>query len=278
MPRLPAQPLKSVLLNTAQIELWPADTLRVRSNADARILAGAHTVLRRKADGRYLAAVSSRGVHPLVTGLPREPGLDDALDALERFEAATRGFDTDAQGLLPLHALQERLHALGLDDAYGTRTGLALVAEPAALAFAGRDRYRRPLWLTRSAACGWQALRAAAARDGIVLEAISGYRSHDYQLGIFERKLDRGQTVEQILTVNAAPGYSEHHSGRALDIGTPGEPPAEDSFERTPAFAWLTAHAGDFGFVMSYPRDNPHGIVYEPWHWYYLGHDGGGDR
>lgn len=278
MPRLPAQPLKSVLLNTAQIELWPADTLRVRSNTDARILTGAHTVLRRKADGRYLAAVSSRGVHPLVTGLSREPGLDDAWDALERFEAATRGFDTDAQGLLPLHALQERLHALGLDDAYGTRTGLALFAEPAALAFAGRDRYRRPLWLTRSAARGWQALRAAAARDGIVLEAISGYRSHDYQLGIFERKLERGQTVEQILTVNAAPGYSEHHSGRALDIGAPGEPPAEESFERTPAFAWLTAHAGDFGFVMSYPRDNPHGIVYEPWHWYYLGHDGGGDR
>ncbi len=271
MPRLPAQPLKSVLLNTAQIELWPADTLRVRSNADARVLAGAHTVLRRKADGRYLAAVSSRGVHPLVTGLPREPGLDDAWDALETFEAATRGFDADAQGLLPLHALQERLHALGLDDAYGTRTGLALVAEPAALAFAGRDRYRRPLWLTRSAARGWQALRAAAARDGIVLEAISGYRSHDYQLGIFERKLDRGQTVEQILTVNAAPGYSEHHSGRALDIGTPGEPPAEESFERTPAFAWLTRHADGFGFVMSYPRDNPHGIVYEPWHWYFVG-------
>ena len=273
MPRLPAQPLKSVLLNTAQIELWPADTLRVRSNADARILASAHTVLRRKADGRYLAAVSLRGVHPLVTGLSREPGLDDAWDTLERFEAATRGFDADAQGLLPLHALQERLHALGLDDAYGTRTGLALVAEPAALAFAGRDRYRRPLWLTRAAARGWQALRAAAAHDGIVLEAISGYRSHDYQLGIFERKLDRGQTVDQILTVNAAPGYSEHHSGRALDIGTPGEPPAEESFEQTPAFAWLTRHAGDFGFVMSYPRDNAFGIIYEPWHWYYAGNN-----
>ena len=63
-----------------------------------------------------------------------------------------------------------------------------------------------------------------AMRDGIVLEAISGYRSHDYQLGIFERKLARGQTVDEILAVNAAPGYSEHHGGRALDIGTPDEP------------------------------------------------------
>ena len=115
-------------------------------------------------------------------------------------------------------------------------------------------------------------MRAAAARDGVVLEAISGYRSHDYQLGIFERKRARGQSVEEILHVNAAPGYSEHHSGRALDIGTPGEPPAEESFEHTTAFAWLTRHASDFGFVMSYPRGNPHGIVYEPWHWY---HEGG---
>ncbi len=270
MRRLPALPLKSVLLNTSRIELWPAGLLRARSNADARVLAGAHAVLRRKHDGRYLAAVSARGVHPLVTGLPRQPGLHEAWDALDRFESTSRGFDADAQGALPLHALQERLHALGLDaDAYAARTGLALVAEPAALAFAGPDRYRRPLWLTRAAARGWQAMRAAAAHDGVVLEAISGYRSHDYQLGIFERKRARGLSVQEILNVNAAPGYSEHHGGRALDIGTPGEPPAEESFEHTPAFAWLTRHAGDFGFVMSYPRGNPHGIVYEPWHWYF---------
>jgi D-alanyl-D-alanine carboxypeptidase len=113
-------------------------------------------------------------------------------------------------------------------------------------------------------------MRRRAGDDGVVLEAISGYRSHDYQLGIFERKLARGQTVQQILTVNAAPGYSEHHSGNALDIGTPGEAPAEESFEKTAAFDWLTAHAGDSGFIMSYPRDNPHGIVYEPWHWYFV--------
>ncbi|WP_039955616.1 M15 family metallopeptidase, partial [Xanthomonas graminis] len=130
-----------------------------------------------------------------------------------------------------------------------------------------RDRYRRPLWLSAGAARAWQALQRAAARDGVVLEAISGYRSHDYQLGIFARKFARGQTLQQILQVNAAPGYSEHHSGDALDIGTPGEPPAEESFERTAAFAWLDAHAAGFGYRMSYPRDNPHGIVYEPWHW-----------
>jgi D-alanyl-D-alanine carboxypeptidase len=110
-------------------------------------------------------------------------------------------------------------------------------------------------------------MRGAALAKGVVLEAISGYRSHDYQLGIFRRKRARGLSVEEILQVNAAPGFSEHHGGRALDIGTPGEPPAEESFEATPAFAWLARRAGEFGFVMSYPRGNPHGIVYEPWHW-----------
>lgn len=255
-----------ILLNTADIEIWPARLLTARGNADARALAGASRVLRRKRDGRYLAAIQPQGLLPLLPRLAREPGLDDALDLLEAFESARR-FNTRAPGSLPLERLEQWLDLLGLDQRYATDTGLVLVPEPIALAFAGRDRYLRPLWLTDAAARAWRNLRAAAARDGISLDAISGYRSHDYQLGIFTRKLARGLTLEQILAVNAAPGYSEHHSGNALDIGTPGEPPAEESFDSTPAFAWLTAYAGDFGFAMSYPRDNPHGIVYEPWHW-----------
>ncbi|MFT4256583.1 MAG: D-alanyl-D-alanine carboxypeptidase family protein [Pseudoxanthomonas sp.] len=250
------------LLNTADIELWPAWLLRARGNADARALAQARWCLRRKRDGRYLAAASPRGLLPLLPRWTHGIDSDSALDAL----ASTRHGDDD----LPLHGLQQRLGLLGLDAAgYEARTGLALIAEPATLALAGFDRYRRPLWLNRHTARAWNAMREAARRDGIVLDAISGYRSHDYQLGIFERKLARGQTIEQILAVNAAPGYSEHHSGHALDIGTPGEPPAEESFENTDAFAWLAQQAGEFGFRMSYPRNNPHGIVHEPWHWYH---------
>ena len=255
------------LLNTPDVELWPASLLRARGNADARVLARADRVLRRKRDGRYLAAAVPEGIVPLLPRWTRDIDADAALDALA--QRTDRGLDIDATGQLPLDRLLVRLHALGLDEGYGERVGLDLVPEPAALAFAGFDRYRRPLWLTAAAARAWDTMRRAAAKDGVLLDAISGYRSHDYQLGIFERKLARGQTVEQILTVNAAPGYSEHHSGHALDIGTPGEPPAEESFEDTEAFAWLRANADGFGFVMSYPRDNPHGIVYEPWHWRY---------
>ncbi|HEU0306956.1 MAG TPA: M15 family metallopeptidase [Lysobacter sp.] len=255
-----------LLRNTPDIEIWPGGLLRARSNHDARALARARHVLRRKRDGQYLAAELPEGLLAMVPRLRHEQGIELALAMLEQVSEHRRA-GIDAIGELPLDRLQDRLEALGLDEAYGERTGLPLVAEPAVLALAGFDRYRRPLWLESSAARAWRSMQGAALHDGVVLEAISGYRSHDYQLGIFERKLARGLTVEDILGVNAAPGYSEHHSGCALDIGTPDEPPAEESFERTPAFAWLRDNASGYGFVMSYPRDNPHGIVYEPWHW-----------
>lgn len=259
-----------VLINTPEIELWPGGLLRARGNRDARALARARRVLRRKRDGLYLAADLPEGLLPLVPHMLREPGIEQALDVLDAMPAHARS-GIEHVGSLPLHRLQSRLDGLGIDaDAYAGRTGLALVAEPDWLTLAGSDRFRRPLWLHIDAALAWQHLRAAALRDDVVLDAISGYRSHDYQLGIFERKLARGQGVDEILAVNAAPGYSEHHSGRALDIGTPGEPPAEESFEQTLAFDWLTANAHAHGFTMSYPRDNPHGIVYEPWHWYFV--------
>ena len=248
------------LINGDEIEAIPAALGRARGNATARALARSDWLIRRKADGRFLA-VSREDV---VTELQRNALTTDLRAELAALAAA----DAAGESLRPLSGLLERLHALGLDEVeYGETTGLSLVAEPCVLSYAGRDRYQRPLWLTHAAARAWQHMRASALDDGVVLEAISGYRSHAYQLGIFRRKLARGQTVAEILAVNAAPGYSEHHSGAAMDIGTTGEPAAEESFERTAAFAWLAEHAGEFGFMMSYPRDNAHGIVYEPWHW-----------
>jgi D-alanyl-D-alanine carboxypeptidase len=268
---MPSRRQPQVLLNTPRVEVWPAGLLRARGNQDARLLSRATQVLRRKRDGAYLAVTLGGTLVPLRPAFLREPGLDAAMAALAAGRQLRRpGLDVVAS--LPLDRLHDRLDALGLDEAgYAERTGLPLVPEPEWLALAGFDRYRRPLWLHPAAARSWRRLQAAALGDGVVLDAISGYRSHDYQLGIFERKLARGQSVAEILRVNAAPGFSEHHGGRALDIGTPGEPPAEASFEATPAFAWLVENAGTYGFGLSYPRGNPHGIDYEPWHWAHAG-------
>lgn len=141
--------------------------------------------------------------------------------------------------------------------------------EPGQLVEAGRDRYGRPLWLTGAAANAWRRMALAAIGDGIALEAVSGFRSAAYQHALIARKRAGGQSWTAILAVSALPGYSEHHLGTVLDLHAGQGPVLEESFEGTDAFAWLQDHAGRFGFQLSYPRDNPHGIAYEPWHWRY---------
>lgn len=165
------------------------------------------------------------------------------------------------------HALLERAFALGVPRDYGRSRKQRLQREPVRLVSIGRDVHGREQWLQPRAARAFAAIRTRATRDGVDLQVVSAFRSIEYQLGIVERKLARGQPIDDILRVSAAPGYSEHHSGRCLDLTTPGFAALEEEFEYSPAFAWLTRHARDFGFTLSYPRGNPHGIAYEPWHW-----------
>ena len=96
---------------------------------------------------------------------------------------------------------------------------------------------------------------------------MSAYRGVSYQAEVIRRKLDSGRSLEDILRVNAAPGYSEHHTGRALDIATLDSPPLETGFDQTDAFAWLLKNADEYGFVLSYPEGSASAISYEPWHW-----------
>jgi D-alanyl-D-alanine carboxypeptidase len=110
-------------------------------------------------------------------------------------------------------------------------------------------------------------MRGTAARDGLTLQIVSAFRSVEYQLGILERKLARGLNIDEILRVSAAPGYSEHHTGRCVDFTASGFTPLEEEFEHSPEFAWLQRHAAEYRFALSYPHDNRHGIAYEPWHW-----------
>lgn len=183
----------------------------------------------------------------------------------------TTGSKTPAPPRCSDTATQKRLieaaFTLGVPRDHGRTRGLHRLREPASLAFIGYDTQRRPQWMASRAARAWTRMREAAAADGIELQVASAFRSVEYQLGILRRKLERGQSMAQILRVSAAPGYSEHHSGRALDITTPGYAALEEEFELSPAFAWLQKHAKTFRFRLSYPRRNTHGIAYEPWHW-----------
>ena len=160
------------------------------------------------------------------------------------------------------------LHAeLGIPLDYARLRQLPVRMEARDLVSVGLDIYEREQHLLRGADAAWLAMQEAAHTDGVDLQLVSAYRSVDYQQGIVRRKLEKGQDIETILTVSAAPGYSEHHSGRAIDLTTPEYAVLEEEFENSPAFAWLSKKAVDHGFHMSFPRDNPHGVAYEPWHW-----------
>lgn len=160
---------------------------------------------------------------------------------------------------------------LGAPADYSQTRHWALQPEAPALTPAGRDVYGRPLQLAPRAATALQAMVAAAARDGVSLQVVSGFRSFRTQRRLLRRKLDHGRPLAEVLEVNALPGFSEHHSGCALDLTTPGVPAADAAFAGTRAYAWLRAHAERYGFALSYPAGNPHGIDFEPWHWRYRG-------
>lgn len=164
-------------------------------------------------------------------------------------------------------ALMERAFALGIPRDYGRIRKLRMQREPARLAPIGPDIHGRAQWLQPRAARALDGMREAATNAGVELQIVSAFRSIEYQLGIVERKLARGLSMDEILRVSAAPGYSEHHSGRCVDFTTAGFAALEEEFERSPAFRWLQRNATGYGFALSYPCGNIHRIAYEPWHW-----------
>ncbi len=166
----------------------------------------------------------------------------------------------------------ETLDALGIDEGYGPRHRLDLVQDCQQLVSIGLDAYDREQTMAADAADAWHRMQESASRNGVRLQVVSAFRSLRYQTGIIQAKLDKGQHLKQILAVSAAPGFSEHHSGRALDLKSPGEPPLEESFAQTKAYRWLSAKAHFFGFRESFGQANRHGLVWEPWHWCYHPH------
>jgi D-alanyl-D-alanine carboxypeptidase len=119
---------------------------------------------------------------------------------------------------------------------------------------------------------------AAAEKDGITLLAISSYRPHERQQVLFDRELNEVKAEnpgiseedakKKAATEVAYPGTSEHELGLAVDLNS-----VEQTFEHTKQFTWLSQYANDYGFVLRYPKDKEEitGIIYEPWHYRYVG-------
>lgn len=161
---------------------------------------------------------------------------------------------------------------LSAAEKYGHRS--YETAPDSALFPAGKYRATgRLVRLRPPAAEAFQAMASAARAAGLSLIPISGFRSLDYQRGLFKRAVRRYGSERKAARWVAPPGHSEHHTGWTLDLGD-GDRPATDietSFEKTPVHLWLTKNAAAHGFELSFPRGNPQGVSYEPWHWRYVG-------
>ena len=136
-----------------------------------------------------------------------------------------------------------------------------LVQLPQALTFETYRIYVLPA--TREA---FVAMAAAAKADSVLLIADSGFRSRAFQARIIRRRLDQGDSFEKVLQSVAPPGYSEHHTGRALDLC-----PSEAIFAFSKTYAWLKKHAAKYGFYETLPEDPAAPLTWESWHWAYLG-------
>ena len=116
-------------------------------------------------------------------------------------------------------------------------------------------------------------MKEDAKNDGIFLVFLSGYRSINLQNDIFYTlKSKRNQIASERARVSAPPGYSEHSTGFAIDIGDANKRNTdfEVEFENTDAFRWLKNNAAKYHFKLSFNKNNKN-VDYEPWHWRYEG-------
>ncbi len=123
----------------------------------------------------------------------------------------------------------------------------------------------------------YTAMYNAALKDGIKLTPVSGYRSYERQKNNYARRIDicmdefnlsREDARKKAATIVLPAGTSEHNLGLAMDICS-----LYTSFSNTKEYDWLVEHAHEYGFINRYTEDKQHitGIIYEPWHWRYVG-------
>ena len=107
-------------------------------------------------------------------------------------------------------------------------------------------------------------------KENLNIRIISAYRSYDYQESLYERylKTDKQEIVD---TYSARPGFSEHHTGLAIDVDN--EKLGFDKFYLTKEFNWMQNNAYKYGFILRYPKDKEYltGYSYESWHYRYVG-------
>jgi D-alanyl-D-alanine carboxypeptidase len=128
--------------------------------------------------------------------------------------------------------------------------------------------------LMPDAASSFLAMQRAAATDGVSLVLLSAFRSVAQQRQLFfDVKAERNETARDRAKVSAPPGFSEHSTGYAIDIGDLSKPQTNLSldFVNTNAYQWLKNNAARYQYTLSFPEGNVQGVSFEPWHWRFEG-------
>lgn len=111
-----------------------------------------------------------------------------------------------------------------------------------------------------------------ARAEGLSVFLSSGYRGYEEQQYLFNRKVEQ-YGEEQAATIVSRPGTSEHQTGLACDITDEYYELKNESLENTALYQWMSRHCQEYGFIVRYPKDKEEitGIIYEPWHFRYVG-------
>lgn len=136
-----------------------------------------------------------------------------------------------------------------------------------------QHEYQRYEKLHSEAALALMKLIYAARDEGVWIIPVSGFRTIADQEKLFQAQVRKAGSEAAAAKISAPPGYSEHHTGYAIDLAD-GHYPNQDitgDFQQTGAFRWLIQHASEFGFEMSFPPNNSQGVSYESWHWRFIG-------
>lgn len=132
--------------------------------------------------------------------------------------------------------------------------------------------YQRYEYLAPEAGKALMKMIYAARNKGVWIVPVSGFRTVTDQEKLFQRQIEKRGSPKAAAKFSAPPGYSEHHTGYAVDLAD-GHFPKQDitnQFAETQAFQWLTLHSKEFGFELSFPKNNSQGVSYEPWHWRFV--------
>lgn len=126
------------------------------------------------------------------------------------------------------------------------------------------------MYLNKTCMEAFLSLASNALKDGYNIRAISTYRTYDYQNNLYSNYAKK-DGIDKADTYSARPGFSEHHTGLAIDVDN--IKTNFNNFENTDEFKWMQENAYKYGFILRYPSDKVDitGYMYEPWHYRYVG-------